>query len=212
MNLHEVYAQLMEEKRKLDWKRDSLLQKAVKDIRRQGTFPAWTMYSYNVPSSNNQYVIYFHAHHPFSGIMADYLCLLYDDNKRYVIKWATSEVPEILVLTSHFLQRYRDRFLNDSSLSANEVAVRFLTRNDEMHPVPIDERINRHINRYEDYAGKGFLVQDGFCFKLSGEERGEDGTTIRLSLFTTFMPTSEMSSVQREAIFDECMSSLRPLS
>jgi len=205
MNLHEVYAHLMEEQKKLNWKRDTLFTKAKKEIQRQGTFPAWVMYDYKIPSSNNQYVVYFYAAHPFGNIIADTLCVLFDDNKRFIIKWTDSEIPEILVLTSHFLQRYKDRFLDDPALSANEVAVRFLTRNNDMRPMPVSDRINRHIREYGEYAGEGFLVQDGFCFKLTGEERRDDGSTIRISLLTTFMPTADMSGVQREAIFEECL-------
>ena len=57
-------------------------------------------------------------------------------------------------------------------------------------------------------AVKGFLAQDGFCFKLSGEETISGEDPVRISFFTTFMPLSEMSDVQREAIFEECMKDL----
>ncbi len=208
MNLHEVYRNLMEEKSKLEWKRDTLFPKAMKEIRRQGMFPAWVMYDYKLPSSNNQYVIYFCAEHPFGRITADFLFVLYDDNTRYIIKWTDTAIPEIHVFTSHFLQRYKERFLDNSALTANEVAVRYLTRNNVMKPMVIDERINRRIDRYGEYAGEGFLVRDGFCFKLSGEEKKDDGSLIRISMFTTFMPTADLSKTQREAIFDECMKDL----
>jgi len=208
MNLHEVYAHLMAEKRKLDWKRDSLFSKATKELQRQGMFPGWVMYEYNVPSSNNQYVIYYYAEHPFGPVVADFLCVLFDDNRRYVIKWTDTDIPEIHVLTSHFLQRYKERFLQDPDLSANDVAVRYLTRNNIMRPMPISERINKHIKQHGTYAGEGFLVQDGFCFKLSGEEHKEGDITIRISMFTTFMPVADMSRTQQEAILDECMRDL----
>jgi len=205
MSLHEVYAHLMEEKRKLDWKCNTLLPKAVKEIRQQGVLPAWVMYDYKVPASNNQYIIYFYAAHPYAQLVAGSLCVLFDNNKRFVIKYTDTQIPEIHVLTSHFLQRYKERFLENPELSANEVAVRYFTRNNMMKPMAIDERINKHIRQYGEYAGEGFLVPDGFCFKLSGEETSDEGTTIRLSLFTTFMPTTDMSDTQRRAIFEECM-------
>ncbi len=211
MNLHEVYKNLTEEKTKLVWKRDSLFPKAIKEMRRQGSYPAWIMYDYKMPSSNNQYIIYFYAEHPFGKVMADFLCVLYDDNKRYIIKWTDTEIPEIHVLTSHFLQRYKERFLDNENLTANEVAVRYLTRNYVMRPLPIDERINQNISNYGEYAGEGFLVRDGFCFKLSGEEIKDDSSTIRISMFTTFMPTSDMSVTQRKAIFEECMKEIDAL-
>jgi len=205
MNLREVYNSLMAEKSKLDWKRDTLFPKVAKEMQRLGEYPAWVMYDYRIPSSGNQYIIYFYAEHPFGGVVADSFCVLFDNNKRFIIKWTDTAIPEIHVLTSHFLQRYKERFLGDSDLSANEVAVRYLTRNYNLRPMAIDERINKHIEKYGEYAGEGFLVQDGFCFKLSGEENQPDGSVIRLSLFTTFMPTSDMSETQRKAIFEECM-------
>lgn len=41
---------------------------------------------------------------------------------------------------------------------------------------------------------------------MEGEE-----LPVRISFFTTFMPLSEMSDTQREAIFEECMKDLDDL-
>ena len=205
MNLHEVYAILMDEMQKLDWKRDALFPKAAKEIRNNIDFPACVMYDYKIPSSNNQYIIYFYQEHPFAPVLSAFLCVLYDGAKRYIIKWTENGIPEIHIYRSHFLQRYKERFLKQPDLTANEVAVRFLSRNFRMRPMAIDDRINKHIEKYGEYAGEGFLVQDGFCFKLSGEESIEGETPIRISFFTTFMPLADMSDTQREAIFEECM-------
>ena len=211
MNLHEVYADLTGEMDKLDWKRDALLKKAVNVLRRSEEFPASVMYDYQVQTSRNQYIIYFYCEHPFAPVLAGYLCVLYDGNKRYVIKWTDKGIPEILILTSHFLQRYKERFLRQDSLTANEVAVRFLSRNRLLKPMAVDERINKRIEEYGEFAGEGFLAQDGFCFKLSGEETIGGKDPVRISFFTTFMPLSEMSDSQREAIYDECMKDLDEL-
>ena len=210
MNLHEVYAVLKGETQKLDWKRESLFPKAAKEISRLLDFPAIVMYDYKIPSSNNQYIIYFYREHPFAPVLAGYLFVLFDGNKRFIIKWTEKGIPEVLILTSHFLQRYKERFLKEPELTANEVAVRFLARNRSLKPMAIDERLNKRIEEYGEYAGEGFLVQDGFCFKLSGEEKMEgDDQPIRISFFTTFMPLSGMSSTQREAIFEECMKDMK---
>ena len=205
MDLHEVYANLMSETSKLDWKRDALMQKATNELRKRRTFPAFALYDYKIPTSNNQYIIYFYLEHPFTQVMTGYLFVIYDNNKRYIIKWSDSGVPEIHILTSHFLQRYKERFLGIQEWTANEVAVAYLSRNFRLQPMVIDERINKRIKKYGEYAGEGFLVQDGFCFKLTGEETLEGEEPVRVSMYTTFMPLSEMSSTQREAIFEECM-------
>ena len=217
MNLHEVYADLMGEMNKLDWKRDALLCKAVNVLKRSEKFPASVMYDYQIQTSKNQYIIYFYREHSFAPVLSGYLCVLFDGSKRYIIKWTDKAaiesgqgkgIPEILILTSHFLQRYKERFLKQPELSANEVAVRFLSRNRTLRIMPVDERINKHIDEYGEFAGEGFLVQDGFCFKLSGEETISGEEPVRISFFTTFMPLSEMSDTQREAIFEECTNDL----
>ena len=208
MNLHEVYADLMGEMGKLDWKRDALLNKAVNLLKRSEEFPASVMYDYQIQTSKNQYIIYFYCEHPFAPVLSGYLCVMFDGTKRYIIKWTDKGIPEILILTSHFLQRYKERFLKQPELSANEVAVRFLSRNRTLRIMPVDERINKRIEEYGEFAGEGFLAQDGFCFKLSGEETISGDDPVRISFFTTFMPLSEMSDVQREAIFEECMKDL----
>ena len=205
MNLHEAYASLMADKKKLEWKRDALFLKAGKEINRAGTFPGWVMYEYQLPSSNNHYILYFYREHPMGTIFGGFLCVLFDGAKRFILKWTHEEKPEIHVFTRHFLQRYKERFLRQPDLSANEVAVRYLTRNTHMHPITVDERISKRIAEYGEYAAEGFLVTDGFCFKLSGEEVQDDQSVIRISLFTTFMPLTEMTDAQREAIFEECL-------
>ena len=134
MNLHEVYDTLMGEMKKLDWKRDVLRSKAVKEMNRRMSFQNYAMYDYKVPSSNNQYIIYFYREHPFGPILSGYLCVLFDGTKRFIIKWTDWRSPAIHVFTSHFLQRYKERFLKQPEMTANEVAVRFLSRNFKMKP------------------------------------------------------------------------------
>lgn len=216
MNLHEVYDTLVSEMPKLDWKRDALEERAHKAMDRSvgplALTPNYVMYDYKIPSSNNQYIIYFYREHPFGPVLSDYLCVLFDDSKRFIIKWTDDwRTPAIHVYTSHFLQRYKERFLKQPDLSANEVAVRFLSRNFELKPIAIDERINKHVAKYGEFAGEGYLAKDGFCFKLSGKERQEGKQTVGISFFTTFMPLSDMSRSQQEAILDECIKDLDEL-
>lgn len=222
MNLHEVYDTLMGEMQKLDWKRDALRSKAGKEMDRQMGFQHsamafasaknYVMYDYKIPSSNNQYIIYFYREHPFAPIQSGYLCVMFDGTKRFIIKWTDWRSPAIHVFTSHFLQRYKERFLKQPEMTANEVAVRFLSRNMEMKPMTVDEHINKHIEKYGEFAGEGFLVSDGFCFKLSGKEYLDGKASVGISFFTTFMPLSEMSRSQQEAIFEECMKDIDDLN
>ena len=205
MSLHEVYDTLMDEMQKLDWKRDTLLPKAVKEMNRQMGFQSYVMYDYKVPSTNNQYIIYFYREYPFGPILSEYPCVMYEGSKRFIIKWTDWRKPAIHVFTSHFLQRYKERFLKKPDMTANETVVRFLTRNSNLKPMAIDERINKHVEKYGEFAGEGFLANDGFCFKLSGIEHQAGKSPVEISFFTTFMPLSDMTKSQQEAIFEECM-------
>ncbi len=93
MNLHEVYADLTSELKKLDWKRDTLLKKAVAALRKSGEYPACVTYDYQMQASKNQYVIYFYCEHPLAQIQGGYLSILFDDKKRYVIQTGMGIVP-----------------------------------------------------------------------------------------------------------------------
>ena len=195
MNLHEVWENIAKELPKLEWKRDALFPKTANEFRRNYSYPVWKLYDYKSPMTHNPFVIYFYKEHPFAKINGGFLFIMfYKDNKRYVVKWADSEDPHIIVLTSHFLQRYNERCLKRPELSANEVAVNYFCRNGAMQPVGVDERINKHIKEYGEYAGLGYMVHDGFCFMLSAEEaiKGSDDT-VKLSLFsilTTLTPSA----------------------
>ena len=223
----------MSEMPKLDWKRDVLLPKAVKQMDKAMRYQVasytqafgyenascthtlryddFVMYDYKIPSSNNQYIIYFYREQPLGPVLSGYLCVLYDGSKRFVIKWTDWRKPAVHVFTSHFLQRYKERFLKQPDMTANEVAVRFLSRNFQLKPMPVDERINKHVEKYGEYAGEGFLAPDGFCFKLSGMERLEGTAPVGISFFTTFMPISDMSKSQQQAIYEECMKDIDAL-
>ena len=168
-------------------------------------FQSYVMYDYKVPSTNNQYIIYFYREYPFGPILSEYLCVMYEGSKRFIIKWTDWRKPAIHVFTSHFLQRYKERFLKKPDMTANETVVRFLTRNSNLKPMAIDERITKHVEKYGEFAGEGFLANDGFCFKLSGIEHQAGKSPVEISFFTTFMPLSDMTKSQQEAIFEECM-------
>ena len=78
MNLHQVYADLTGELKKLDWKRDTLLKKAVAALRKSEVYPACVTYEYQMQASKNQYVIYFYCEYPLANIQGGYLCILFD--------------------------------------------------------------------------------------------------------------------------------------
>ena len=61
MTYREMYDHLAADKYKVDIKQEYLRPKAIKAFRKTSRFPAWELYEYKIPATNNQYIIYFYA-------------------------------------------------------------------------------------------------------------------------------------------------------
>lgn len=117
-------------------------------------------------------------------------------------------LPQVHIYTSHFFQRYNERFLHDDKLSANEIAGIYFARNPRPIPVDMNEGINQNYKQYGDYNEKGVRVNDGFCFVRSGLECEKDvdstGNVLAIGfIYTTFMNELDMTESQRAAINKE---------
>ena len=224
MTYKEMYDHLAEDKQKVEIKKEYLRPKAVREFRRTSRFPAWKLYEYKIPATNNRYVIYFYTEsrtrvdRPEVGSF----CILFSGKQRFLIKWGargykhTTDGPLVLIrqietYTSHFLQRYNERILKDKSLTPNEVAARYLSRNTIAMPIEQNDDINRNHERYGKTGQYAFRVKDGICFAQSMIEgiisedgdRHKDKVDAMLVLHTTFMNESKMTESQRNAIFKE---------
>ena len=198
--------------------------KAIKEFKKAKTFPIWKTYDYFVQETNNKYVIVFYVDSPYNVNFPKELYFLdyYDGKEHYVVKWAASpykhtpDSPMILVRVlyvyeRHFLNRYNERFINNKALMANEVASRFLSRNDIIMPIYISEEINRNIGKYGKYGEWGYRVKDGMCFAKTIIEGvpSEDGDAKKdkveaiCVIFKTFVSEGIMSDNQNEAINKE---------
>lgn len=224
MSYKEMYDHLAADKQKVDIKKDCLRPKAIKAFRKASRFPAWELYEYKIPATNNQYIIYFYAESrtcvekPEVGSF----CIIFDRKKRFIIQWLAGGykhtldsslmlIRQIHAYTSHFLERYNERILKYSSLTPNEVACRYLSRNKNAMPIQQNEEINRNHEQYGDTGQQAFRVRDGICFTQSVVEgimsedgdRHKDKVDAMLILYTTFMNESKMTDSQRNAIFKE---------
>ena len=147
-------------------------------------------------------------------------CVVFDNkNNRFVIKWGacgynhTKDGPlmllrQIQVYTSHFFDRYKERYLKDLSLNANDVVCRYLSRNKEVMPIEMNNEINRHLDQYGAGAKYGFRVRDGFCFALIDLQvmQSKDGDCEKdkpqamYVVYKTFMNEADMADTQLSAI------------
>lgn len=226
MTYKEMYDNLAADKYKVDIKKEYLRPKAVKAFKSASTFPAWAIFDYKIPATNNQYVIFFYAENrvAIDKPMCGSFCLLFDKYQRLILTWGASGykhtpnrpmigIRHINAYTSHFFQRYNERILKDNSLTYNEIACRYLSRNTDAMPIQMNEGINRNHKQYGDNGQQAFRVRDGICFTHSAIEgvMNEDGDREKdeidsiCVIHMTFMNESEMANGQRKAIENEHM-------
>lgn len=224
MTYKEMYDHLAKDLKKVEYRKEYFLPKAIKEFRKARKFPVWKWYEYKVPSSNNKYVIFFWADNSScrEKPRSDFFVDIFFDRQRFVVKWGaggyrhTPNSPMMLIrqihaYTSHFLHRYNERFLKDESLSTNDIACCYLSRNDIAMPIEINESINKNIEEYGEGAKQGFRVRDGVCFTRTGLEgqfhsdksRDKDKVDAMVIVYTTFMSEYKMTEEQRIAIQKE---------
>lgn len=221
MTYKEMYDHLVIDKQKVDIKKEYLLPKAIKALKKAKKFPACEYFDYKIPATNNQYIIFFYAENDkqVEKPEVDSFCIVFANNKRYIIRWIAGgykHTPESKIIllrqihayTSHFFQRYNERFLKKNNLSSNEIICRFFGRNKDIMPIKINEGINRNIEKYGENGMQGFRVRDGFCFTQTAIEgkfdsngnREKDEVDAMLILYKTYMPESIMELTQQTAI------------
>lgn len=224
MTYKEMYDHLAKDLKKVEYKKNYFLPKAIKEFRKARTFPIWTWYEYKVPSSNNKYVIFFWVDNPscIERPKSEFFVDVFFDRQRFVVKWGAGcychtpnshikLIRQIHVYTSHFLHRYNERFLKDNTLSSNDIACRYLSRNNIAMPIEITKTINKNIDEYGVGAKQGFRVRDGVCFTRTGlegefygeEDRDMDRVDVLIVIYTTFMSEYKMTDGQRLAIEKE---------
>ena len=224
MTWKEMYDGLVADAPKVQIRIDKFYPKAVKLFKKLRTFPSWYIDEYIIPSTNNHYIIFFYAGNISEIEKPHYssFCIVFSGKQRFVIKGMkmgykhtpkceTIMLPQIHAYTSHFFQRYNERFLHKDNLTPNEIAGLFFIRNHFPMPINLNEEVNKNYKEYGEHNNRGMRVQDGFCFTQTAIEGkdSEDGihehdkVDSMLILYTTFMNESDMSGTQRTAINKE---------
>lgn len=224
MTWKEMYDGLAADAQKVQIRTEKSYPKAVKAFRKSKTLPAWYIDEYKIPATNNQYIIFYYAGNANEIEKPRYssFCFVFSGNQRYVFrgmqmgyrhtpKCETIMLPQIHAYTSHFFQRYNERFLHKDYLSPNEIAGMFFVRNPFPMPIMLNEEVNKNYKEYGERNNRGMRVSDGFCFAQTDIEgyKSEDGipehdiVDAMLILYTTFMNESDMSDTQRAAINKE---------
>lgn len=220
MSCKEMFYNLASDKEKVDIKKEYLRSRAIKELKKKSKFPAYVWYEYKIPTTQNKYFIFFYAANRWmvEKPEVESFCELFDDNKRFIIKWGVCPykhcenrepmlLPLIHAYSSHFFQRYKERCLKDETLSTNDVIYRYFARNGkDFFPIKITNEINNNIEKYGIAGEIGCIVTDGFCFIQSnlegtpGENRIDDKIDAMMLIYTTFISKNEMGESQYEAI------------
>ena len=224
MTYKEIYDGLVADAKKIEIRIEKMLPKAVRHFKNSLSFPDWYIDEYIIPSTNNQHIIFFYAGNESEIECPHYTIysIMFNDRQRFVIKGFKmgyrhtpqrnmEELPQIHVYTSHFFQRYNERFLHNDNLTSNEVAGHFFIRNPLPIPINLNEEINRNYKEHGEHNFLGMKVNDGFCFTqsaLDGKEsedgiRENDEVESMIVLYTSFMNRANMSATQIKAIEKE---------
>ena len=220
MPFKDIFEAISEDSEKVKYRIEKVCPKAVKELKKSKSFPAWYIDEYT-PGSNNKYVNFYIVRHPDqieTPNVITFLVLFDKNNHRFVIRnmmmgyrhTPESDVvalPTIHIITSHFLKQYNTRFLHNMSLTANEIAGLFLERNNLLVPLKMNEGINRNYKQY-DHNEQGIRVRDGFCFTRSCLE-GKDTFEAIGIIYATYMNETEMENSQTDAINKESEEVLR---
>ncbi|MBQ9311493.1 MAG: hypothetical protein IJ213_00445 [Bacteroidales bacterium] len=222
MTYKEIHNEILEDSYKIRIKQECLKTKVIRKFKKEKNFPAYEIINYKIPATNNEYIIFFYAknYNCIKSLYTDSFCIAFDKTARHRViirclyggyrpknNTSIQKILQLHIYTSHFLQRYNERFLKNPILSSNEIMCRFIIRNSIITPIPITENINKNIEKYNDKNMQGLVINDGFCFALCGSQTNnsvdmnkQGNIEALLFLYTTFINSLNLSSSQRQTI------------
>jgi hypothetical protein len=215
----ETYNALNSDLPKLKIKAHSSITKIAKQIKKRGTYPAWSWLEYTHQDSRNKYLISFYAptQYHVDRPLIQYIAFLDDNKERVVIRWGywpyqknvsgeMLKMKSISYFESHFFARYRERVWANADISYHELLCRYFTRNEYSIPLEMNEDIKQNYEEYGDLAGISFQQRDGVCFIrhwCEGDESSigqEDSDALAVVLYYTIVTSSMLSDIQKKAI------------
>jgi len=171
MNINEILRQVESDIHSSQFrnKHDSMLRLFVKTMRLRQDYPVTMNMHWTHPVSKNRWILSMRAYTPRQKRDPHWLMYCYFDlaNGKYVIAPTVStKHHQVWALhPPHFFKRYRERILENSTMTPMQVIETFLERNDSMVQQP--DRIGGY-NRYafmstekRDFSGK---IHDGNIF------------------------------------------------
>lgn len=224
MSPDEIYEMISKDYRKLEIRIDKYLPKAINIFKKAKSFPVWYVDNYIIPASRNEHITFYYAGNPTEITNPHYITFsaTYSDNHRYLIRVLDMGyketpdsklvmMPQIHAYTSHFLQRYNERFLHMKNINANEVAGLFIVKNRLPFMIELNNDIKKNFLEYGDFNTHGIKVDGGFCFASTAIYHSKNNVDKEETMFVrynTFVSNIEMSDTQKEAIDIACNETL----
>ena len=181
--------------------------KVLKTAKREGT-PLLAYSTYTIPKSNNTYLFWggkivtekFFQNIGRNNFMCG-SCLLVNASNGERMIYTLGEKNEggvlvrtLMVYTSHFLRRYRERAKIPETVPTNELLATFMCRNTEMIPLDYSQVVKKGIKN-----GAATQMVDGII--LGSETRySEAGGDFIVFKFKTFLSDSMLKANQHDAL------------
>ena len=228
MTYKEIYDNLAKEKTKVEYAEQKLLPKALKALRKSRTLPAWQIYEYKIPSTNNRYLITYYANNlqTLAHPIVNTCLILYFGRERALVRWFAGGyqhtlnrpiefIRQLHIFRSHFFLRYNERLLKQSSISSDEAACIFFARNHEIMPIKQNAAINRNFEKYGPNGQDMLRVHDGVCCLSSYVQgllsednvRENDQIESMALVYNTYLSGELLHEGQCEAVDKECTES-----
>ncbi len=210
---NEEYNLLVSNNDRLEYWKNKLRPKFIKEFRKEKRFPAWRWEELSSPIGG-KYIVFFYVEdrkyieNPIETLFYTYYV---KKNVMRVVKWdllqpefvgngQMTPVPLIDVYTNHFLLRYNERFLKINSLNEIDIAGVYLSRNLWIVPIEMNKDIYEKFSEDDKEANYGILSCDGFC----GARHSVENVSGALKcIYTTFLNKSLLKEIQITAINKE---------
>ena len=215
----EIYNAIVVDKPKLDLKADILKERYLKLFKKGKKFPLWKYEEYYHQESKNHYLISFYV--PSRDLIEkpiiDYISIMEEGTDHLVIRngyWdyhrqGSPQVDKsryIVYYSPHFFQRYKLRVWSDSNITYHELLCRYFSRNQDVVPVEMSEKINANFEDYGEGSEFAFIDSEGVCFgesySVGNDETigNKDSNYIDVLALKTFVSFGMLTDTQKEAL------------
>ncbi len=216
----EVFNNILSDRKNFVYWIEKNKPKVLKAFSKQFKFPKYQIIDYEHQNSKNKYLLFFGLQNRESSLETKVFLVYCYENEKYFIDFGFSPkyddtrkehiaYPILSIYTSHFFKRYKERFLNDETLTIKDVIGNYFSRLTNINLLNINDNI---INDYKGKYGEftfAALTNNGLCL---GERRvyktelpceKDKANEVAVNIFRTFVSKDLLTKKQKDALFRE---------